>query len=171
MFVNLMEEHIVGFGVLVSWCRHTAVVLLLIGPGGQCVGRAAGSQGLYRALGRLHPCPFGLSQAWIHFSHSWRGQNMGQITAFLLPRITQTVCVREGLCGRRWNCVFLDGRVFGLVIVISWHVWLSKNALNHRRAQRNVVFCWVELQGCCLVLLVNGVGAVKSKNEELLIFH
>ncbi|KAL7840477.1 hypothetical protein AOLI_G00258000 [Acnodon oligacanthus] len=32
--IHMQEEHIVGFGVLVSQCRHGAVILLLVGPGG-----------------------------------------------------------------------------------------------------------------------------------------
>lgn len=63
---------------------------------------------LCRALQRLLACPFGLRQAHIHSSYSWRGQNTGQNTPFDSPQHT-------GVCGRRWNRVFC-----GPLVSCSW---------------------------------------------------
>lgn len=89
--VSLVSSRYCGFGV--AWPRRS-----LCGKGWWLCG----------ALQQLSACPFGLRQAHIHSSYSWRGQHTGQNTPFDSPQHT-------GVCGRRWNWVFC-----GPLVSCSW---------------------------------------------------
>lgn len=88
IFVNLAEEHILCVGAGCHWCRHAAVVLVLVGLRGQCVGRDGGSAGLCRIS---RPVPLGsgrpASTSLIH-----EGVNTRVKTHSLTPR-NSLVCV------------------------------------------------------------------------------